>query len=244
MVSQEMHNKTVKRINFYRKIVGLPYNMQLSALLNEHAQKAALMMDANNQLSHAPDASWTCYSTEGADAAGKSNLAQGGIGSDAIDLYMQDFGAGNEAVGHRRWLLFARAKTFGHGSTNSFNAIYCLHNFSNNALAPSLTPEFIAYPPKGFVVRDLFIPQQRWSFSIPDADFSTAAITVKNADNISISTVKYPLQPGYGDNTLVFVPTINSYAFTKDTKYSVEIKNVRLNGVLKTYTYDVTFVKR
>ncbi len=243
-VSADMHTKTLKRINFYRKIVGLPANMQLTTLLNEKAQKAALMMEANNQLSHQPDAAWVCYSADGASAAGNSNLAQGGIGSGAIDLYMQDFGSGNEAVGHRRWLLFSRAKTFGHGSTSSFNAIYCLHNYSNPAVAASLLPEFIAYPPKGYVVKDLFIPQQRWSFAIPDADFSTAAVTVKNTDNISINTIKYPLQPGYGDNTLVFVPNINSYAFTKDTKYSVEIKNVKVNGVLKNYNYDVTFVKR
>ncbi len=243
-VSADMHAKTLKRINFYRKIVGLPANMQLTTLLNEKAQKAALMMEANNNLSHQPDPSWVCYSADGANAAGNSNLAQGGIGSGAIDLYMQDFGTGNEAVGHRRWLLFSRAKTFGHGSTSSFNAIYCLHNYSNPAVAAALLPEFIAYPPKGFVVKDLFVPQQRWSFSIPDADFSTAAVTVKNVDNISISTTKYPLQPGYGDNTLVFVPNINSYAFTKDTKFSVEMKNVKVNGVLKTYNYDVTFVKR
>ena len=243
-VSADMHAKTAKRINFYRKIVGLPYNMQFTTFLNEKAQKAALMMEANNLLSHTPDASWTCYTADGAAAAGNSNLARGVIGSSAIDSYMQDFGTGNEAVGHRRWLLFTRAKTFGHGSTSSFNAIYCLNNFSNPALAPSLTPEFIAYPPKGYIVKDLFIPQQRWSFAIPDADFSTAAVTVKNADNITITTTKYPLLSGYGDNTLVFVPNINSYAFTKDTKYTVEVKNVKVGGVLKTFNYSVTFVKR
>lgn len=242
-VSTDMHTKTLKRINFYRKLVGLPYNMQFTTLLNEKAQKAALMMEANNRLDHFPTSAWACYTADGAAAAGQSNLAQGGIGSGAIDLYMQDFGTGNEAVGHRRWLLFTRAKTFGHGSTNTFNAIYCLHNFSNPGLAPSLTPDFIAYPPKGYVVKDLFVPQQRWSFSIPDADFSTVSVTVKNADNIQITTVPYPIQSGYGDNTFVFVPTINSYAFAKDTKYSVEIKNVKVNGVLKTYNYDVTFVK-
>ena len=243
-VSADMHAKTVKRINFYRKMVGLPYNMQLSTLLNEKAQKAALMMEAHGSLSHTPDASWACYSADGKEGAGKSNLAQGGIGSTAIDLYMKDYGAGNEAVGHRRWLLFSRAKTFGHGSTSNYNAIYCTHNFSNPAVAASLLPEFIAYPPKGFVVQDLFVPQQRWSFSIPDADFSTVGITVKNSDNITISTTKYPLQAGYGDNTLVFVPNINSYAFTKDTKFSVEVRNVKVGGVLKTFNYEVIFFKK
>src|SRR5205809_968253 len=38
-------------------------------------------------------------------AAGKSNIALGNAGPDAITAYIEDFGGNNAAAGHRRWIL-------------------------------------------------------------------------------------------------------------------------------------------
>src|SRR3546814_12342301 len=65
----------------------------LSSTLNAGAQRAALIMSANGALSHHPTTSWKCYSSSGAAAAGKSNLALSypSIKSgQIIDLYMDD----------------------------------------------------------------------------------------------------------------------------------------------------------
>jgi hypothetical protein len=242
VVSAAVHDKVIKRINFYRRIVGLPTNCVLTTLLNEKAQKSALMMQANLRSEGSPNPTWSCYNTDANMAWTNALRTNGYNASDAIDALIIDEQDQTGALLDRRWLLFSRAKTFGHGSASSFAAIYAKHNFNNPPSTLPL-PEFVAYPPKGYIASDLFYPNLLWSFSIPDADFRTAAVTVKNADNIAIQTTKYPVLDLEADNTLVFRPKI-TYALTKDTKFSVTVANVRVNGILKTYNYDVIWVKR
>lgn len=65
-------------------MAGVPATVVLSGEFTAKAQKAALMMSVNRQLSHSPDSTWICYSAEGAEAAGKSNLYLGVYGPSAI----------------------------------------------------------------------------------------------------------------------------------------------------------------
>ena len=241
-ITQSVQEKLMKRINFYRRLVGLPTNATLTTLLNEKAQKAALIMQSNLRSTGTPNPTWSCYSVDGANGWANALRANGYILSDAIDTWMVDDIDATGALLDRRWLLYSRAKTYGHGSADNFAALYCKHNYNNPPQTLPL-PEFIAYPPKGYIVSDLFYPNMRWSFSIPDADFRTAAVTVKNADNISIQTTKYPVQDVEADNTLVFQPRL-TYALTKDTKFTVTIANAKVGGSFKTFTYDVVWVKR
>jgi uncharacterized protein YkwD len=67
---------TIRMVNFYRAMSRLP-SVSHSATLNQKSQEAALMMAANQSLTHAPPTSWRCYSTAGAEAVGRSNLASG-----------------------------------------------------------------------------------------------------------------------------------------------------------------------
>lgn len=242
-VAAGVSEKVLQRINYYRKLVGLPAKCTHDAALAVFAQKAALIMQANNTLTHTPTNTWACYSSDGNTGARNSNLAMGVVASDAIDAFMIDNGSGNEAAGHRRWLLFSRAKTFGHGSTTAFSAIYCVHNASNSASAATEMPEFVAYPPKGNIVQDLFRGNMRWSFGIPNADFNAATVTIKTETGTSIIVKKEIIQPGYGDNTLVFIPSIATLPL-KDTKYSVTVGGVKMGTSTKTYTYDVNWIKR
>ena len=95
------------RINYYRLIAGLPGNVGLQGgAAAGDTQNAALMFSANDALSHSPPSGWSCYTASGATGAGNSNIALGASGVDAIDLYMDDGGAGNTAAGHRRWILY------------------------------------------------------------------------------------------------------------------------------------------
>ena len=237
-----VQDKVIKRINFYRRIVGLPTNCVFTTLLNEKSQQAALMMQSNQRCDGTPNPSWSCYSIDGANAWTNALAADGYIGADAIDTWMIGEQDQTGALLDRRWILFSRGKTYGHGSANSFAALYAKHNFNNPPTTLQL-PQFIAYPPAGYIASDLFYPNLAWSFSIPNADFRTAAVTVKNADGITIQTTKFPVLDLEADNTLVFRPKL-TYALTKDTKFSVTVANVRVNGSLKTYNYDVIWVKR
>ena len=49
------------------------------------------MMRANNMMSHMPPTTWTCYTADGAEAAGNSNISSGQAVS-SVDLYMIDPG--------------------------------------------------------------------------------------------------------------------------------------------------------
>ena len=241
-VAQSIQDRFMKRINFYRRLVGLPTNCALTTFLNEKAQKTALMMQSNLRTTGTPNPAWSCYSIDAANGWTNSLLADGYTASDAVDNWMIDDTDASGALLDRRWILYSRAKTYGHGSTNTFAALYARHNFNNPPQTVAM-PEYIAYPPNGYIVTDLFVPMMRWSFSIPNANFNTAAVTVKNSDGISIQTIKYPVQDLEADNTFVFQPRL-TYALTKDTKFTVTIANVRVDGVLKTYTYEVNWVKR
>jgi uncharacterized protein YkwD len=237
-----VNEQVVARINFYRKIVGLPYNCTNDNNLSVFAQRAAALMHSNSTLNHQPPNTWACYSDTGKRGANNANLAMGVTASDAVDAFMIDYGSSNSAVGHRRWLLYPRARTFGHGATSAYSAIYCIDNNTSNPKA-AFEPEFVAYPPKGYIVQDLFRNSMRWSFSIADADFATSTVSVTDETGNKITTGKEPIRDGYGENTLVFVPNITSLPL-KDAKYTVTVSNVKIGGSLKNYTYNVTWVKR
>jgi uncharacterized protein YkwD len=101
----EHQQAVITRVNYFRALVDLPGVSLTGGVITRQAQAAALIMTANNALSHAPPPTWTCHSADGATGAVNSNIALGRNGVGAVDLYMDDFGATNTAVGHRRWIL-------------------------------------------------------------------------------------------------------------------------------------------
>ncbi|MBK8506398.1 MAG: CAP domain-containing protein [Saprospiraceae bacterium] len=174
-ISIESRLKTLDRINYYRRLAGLPSSINFDNSLTAMCQQAALMMHSNNELSHEPPTTWSCFSTDGMTAAGTSNLALVAHSSDAIALYMIDPGSNNGAVGHRRWILYSRAKDFGMGSTNRANALYVIHN----RIPPPENMSFIAYPSKGFFPAPLL--PDRWSISVPGGNFDLTTVSLMDA---------------------------------------------------------------
>jgi hypothetical protein len=234
-VSQLAHDRVIQRINYFRRQVGYTESITLDASKSAASQDCSLMMKANNSLNHTPPTSWSCYTAAGAGAAGNSNISLGSHSTASITGQMQDAGAGNTAAGHRRWILYSGLVTAGHGSTDGSSNLYVLHNFGNPKAAS--TPEFISWPPKGYVINKLVFP--RWSFSIPGADLSNATITMTNDGN-NTTLAKEPYANGYGDNTVVWVPQIGPSA--TDAIFTVTVGNVMIGGVAKSYSYEVTAI--
>lgn len=192
------------------------------------------MMTANNQLSHSPPASWSCYTPSGVTGAGSSNLALGSASSAAITAFMFDNGSNNEAVGHRRWILHSTKQKFSYGSTTNAMALYVFSQDKN-----TIIPEFIAYPAKGYMPRTL-VPE-RWSFSVPSADFTNAEVTIGSiSGNIPVTIVSAAVK-GYGDNTIVFKPTI-SLNDTADVSYVVKVSGIK-GAPQSTYRYTTTIFR-
>ncbi|MBK6999888.1 MAG: DUF4214 domain-containing protein [Rhodoferax sp.] len=244
-------NAVALRINWHRAMAGIPADVSLYAPYSQKDQQAALMMSANNALSHTPPSSWKYYTAEGAEAAKNSNLALGNVGPNAVSAgYMKDSGSNNSAVGHRRWILYPQTRSMGTGdvpggtlngaSLNSANALWVFDSNVNGA-RPTVRDTFVAWPPKGFVPYP--VVYGRWSFSYPQADFSQASVAVrKNGSAVAVTTE--PVQNGYGENTLVWLLQGYTNAATwsrpsNDDTYAVTINNVRLNGSAQSFAYDV-----
>lgn len=232
------------RINYFRAMAGVPATIRLDENLSTKAQQAALMMSANHNLSHYPSSSWDCYSAEGAEAAGNSNLSWGTYGPEAISSYMDDYGSNNAQVGHRAWLLKPQQSTMGTGDVpassyyRAANAIWVTAS-SDNTTA-TLRDPYIAWPPQGYMPYS--ITPNRWSLEKPGADFTNAQITVSQAgveQNITVES--------YSNGRLVWHladrDPNQSSAWprpTQDTAYDVSVSNISTANGTEDYQYRVT----
>lgn len=226
---------TLDTINWFRGFVGLS-PVTFDPVYDAKAQKAALMMQAKGQLSHYPDPAWSCYSTEGAEAAGRSNLYLGiSSGPAAIAGYISDPGPNNTAVGHRRWILDPTRLTMGSGTTSRANALWVL---GESRPLPT-NPAVVAWPAAGFFPVQLE-PAGRWSLSIPKADFSGSTVAVRDDRGISYGVTVHPVVPNRGQNTLVWqVSGLDTSPTVGDRSYTVSVGGIR-NWVHASYTYSVT----
>jgi hypothetical protein len=249
----EHQQAVITRVNYFRALVDLPGVNLIGGTATAQAQAAALIMTANTALSHAPPPSWICYSADGATGAANANLALGRTGVGAVDLYMDDAGGNNAAVGHRRWILHPPRAGMATGDTPGGNTpprpANALHVFGPVGARPA-TPNGIAWPPAGFVpYQNLPAMSNRWSLSFPGADFSNATVTMGGPDG-AIPVTREPLANGFGDNTLVFLPTLATAAKAgvsygppaADTSYQVSVSGIAGSGAPATIQYTVTVI--
>lgn len=233
----------LNRINYFRAMAGVPNIRSFSDTYNLKAQAAALMMSVNRQLSHSPPPTWACYTAEGAQGAGSSDLYLGVYGPAAISGYIMDPGSGNYAVGHRRWILFPPTQQMGTGDippSSGYppsNALWVFDIFSPR---PPTREPYVAWPPPGYVPYQVVFG--RWSFSYPNADFMAAMVTMQ-AGGANLGVTQSPVVDGYGENTVVWTPAGASGDTwprpTHDTTYTVTVQDVIVSGQNHTFTYDV-----
>ena len=233
-------------VNYYRKMAGVQ-PITFDAELNGKSQAAALMMSANEALSHTPPSSWRCYTGDGATAAGNSNLALYG-GYDAtyhgITMQMEDGGDGNWFVGHRRWILYPQTQHMGVGQVppdDDTMAATVLWVFDPGHLwdeRPAVRDDYVAWPPPGYVPVQTVYP--RWSYSHPDADFRSATVSMSmDGAAVPVASVNYN-HDGYGERTLIWTPNLGS-ALTDGQAHrvTVTVANVERDGAKVSSTYTV-----
>lgn len=225
---------TVDAVNFFRAMTGLPA-VAHDPSLDTAAQAAALISSANNVLTHVPTAGMACYTDLGRTGASRSNLSLGTSGAQAVLGYIDDAGASNIAVGHRRWILYPMLGRVGTGSTNNANALYVLGN--NVARPPN--PSVVTWPSAGFVPSTLVYP--RWSFALnttASVDFSSVSVTMTRG-GVSIPLSVLPDYEGYGDDTLVWHPELTFTPGSPDQVIDVRLRHILVNGQPKTCAYTV-----
>jgi hypothetical protein len=235
MISSTVLNRVTQRINYFRRMVGVEAMVALESTRNAKCQQAALMMGANADLDHDPPMSWTCWTANGHEAAGASNLALGDL---TIDIFMEDNGSNNMDVGHRRYVLHSKAKTFGCGLVTGpvAQSLWVSGNEGN----PSVYNQFIAYPPNGYIPKNLVYP--RWSFSLPNVSsataFASATVTMAGpSGNVPLNIISR--NANFADPTMVWEPTGIDNTNSQDIQYTVTVSGV-VGAPQSSYTYTTT----
>jgi len=243
----------LRRINWFRAMAGIPAAVITNATENAKDQEAAVMMSAADQLNHFPPPGWPCFTANGANAASNSNLALGNSGANAITAYIWDFGANNNIVGHRRWLLYPQTQVMGTGDVpvlgdpqqGGFDEANATWVFDGNygGPRPATRKPFVSWPPAGYVPYQVVYPQ--WSFALSNVNLSSATVSMRS-NGVSVGLFKQPYQSGVGEETLVWVPM--GLDFTNETSvfpfngtetvYTVAISNIV--GSPNFYIYNVT----
>jgi hypothetical protein len=198
-VASPGRENALKLVNLYRWLCGLP-PVATDPTRDANAQACALMMDANNALSHSPPSSWACYSSQGANAAGNSNIAST-PGVEGVDLYIAD--PGNETtMGHRRWILSNGLGPIGLGSTSSYSCMWVIGG-SGSGSNP-----WTAFPPPGPVPLELFdvswasVNTTGWTIQSDSISLGGAQVTITDGGtNLPVSVVN--LQGGYGSSSAI-----------------------------------------
>lgn len=229
---------TLDAVNFFREL-GQLEPVTFSPGLSAKAQKAALIMDANSALSHTPAPSWTCYSATGRNAASHSNLALGLSGARAISGYMSDFGDANEAVGHRRWIMFPATRTMGSGSTPRANALWVIPAVWSR---PKGTPTWVSWPTSGYVPAEVE-PSGRWSLSATDprVSFASAKVSVQDSAGHSLEVHRHPVHNGYANQTLAWeVAGLTVPAGTHTLTYRVRVTGIQRSDTRRSLTRSYT----
>ncbi len=235
---------------------------------DEETAQAALLIVANNYMTHFPAEDSECYTEAGATGSASSNLYWGSPEEGHGDPLLAPSTANVRgwlidedvpALGHRRWLLdpflhkisYGRvdgppvgddADRVGHGS--ALKVIY-----AEKPKLDDTAPDFVAYPYGDYPV-DLFKLGWYWSFSAlvdpsdpwqnEAIDFSKATVTVRRGRRtLTVRNVSF-------NNDGIGLPNHLQWQVPDariDVPYTVEIANVDVAGRLRSYTYDVMFTE-
>ena len=243
-ISQLAQTKTLQRLNFFRRMAGLPDKCIFDTTKNRYCQAAALCMFAQGYLDHHPNASWKCFSEDALKGASHSNLGLGSATSYSVDQQIEDGGDNNKEVGHRTWLLTTEKKCYAYGAsqnTVAFWTLGCGESYSDTIIN-SYNTEFVAWPPPGPVPNNLVF--DRWSFTSYNNNFSFENPKIK----LTLNGKPIQFKIDYQTSTmLVFVPQkLNYYSPTEQiVKVSItfDMRKFEVYGTdkteKKTINYDV-----
>ncbi|HET20512.1 MAG TPA: CAP domain-containing protein [Chromatiales bacterium] len=252
-------DKVLARLNEIRALHGLPA-VAYEPNDDVYVTAAALIIAANEQLSHTPATTANCWTNDGYTGSEKSNLhiymsssSTTRESSEAsVDGFLIDDNV--SSLGHRRWLLdpFLFSTAFGRvdglwpdstwGNVTG-TALKVINDVQANI--SHMSPTYIAYP-VGNYPASLFETDWYLSFSVladvnnkannANVDFSGATISVSSGDQaLGVNSQSWNNQ-GYG------LPNVLQWKVSglqTGVDYAVTISNVKLpDGSTKNYSYD------
>lgn len=233
-ISEEGHTNALRLYNLYRWLADLP-PVVTDPERDRLAQACALLMEANNQLSHDPPMSWECWTEDGAEGAGSSNITTGSSVR-SVDGYMID--PGNETtIGHRRWILSNSLGPIGLGSTG--DGASCMQNLGGEGRAGK---PWMAWPAPGVLPlqattlgRQATLDETGWTVQSDDIDLGSASITV-TSDGTDMPVSVTQLDDYYGSRyALRFNP--EGWETEAGRTYAVSVE-----GISTPISYEVSVV--
>jgi hypothetical protein len=232
-VAANGRDNTLKLVNLYRWMCGLNDDVSLDSTKNSEAQACALMMHANGDLDHSPPTSWTCYSADGANGAGNSNIATTPA-VQAMDMYMQDWG-NDTTMGHRRWILSNALSSVGVGSTSEYSCLWVLHYPFSGGNAWTAWPPPGPFPYEGVTMSWVGLDETGWTIQSDTINLSGATVTVTDGGTNRPVTVTHLLASYGSDFAISFLPS--GWSSQVGHTYHVEV-----TGISPTISYDVEIV--
>lgn len=254
---------TLATVNAIRAAHGLAA-VAYDAAGDAEVMQISLMSVANSALSHAPPSSWNCYSATGQQGAASSNLYLGGpsaflpLASSASILggWLADVGS-EATLGHRRWMLdpFLKQIAFGRVDAESASGVRttaaALKVIYTNDGAGPVTPDYVAYP-VGDYKKAYFQGNPIQSFTaiadkasrgangLSKVDYGLATVSVVPRGGAALAVTEVsPDYVGYGVPNLL---RFRAAGIVAGVVHDVTIANVRVNGVLRSYSYSFRLV--
>ncbi|WP_111828055.1 CAP domain-containing protein [Acinetobacter colistiniresistens] len=258
-LSAKFRNEFLNELNTVRALHGLP-SITYDYAREDEMMQTALILAANNILTHYPEANTNCYSDIGAVGARTSNLEMGvraniydNPPADTIRSLIHDyFNVMANNVGHRLWMLnpFLQKSAYGSVNAPSFRdtrfpyvvgtSIKVVYPFNNATTAPLgvIAYPYHNYPAKyympGSILSISVLTDQKNFFANRNVDYAKATVVVTERSSGAkqkISNIRY-------EN--IGVPNHIQFNFG-DLKlnviYDVKLSNVLVNGRPKEYSY-------
>lgn len=246
-LSPEYQAATIRRVNWFRAMAGVPADVGLDDLLSADAQQAALVLSANRSLAAPAQPSSRCHTPTGEQAARHASLTLGAAGPEAVLSQFMALGDTATGVKYRSSILFPWAHSMGAGAIPAAteqlaSGVLAVEDTLNAGAQPPIRDGFVAWPPPGFVPYSTVFP--RWSFAYADADFSYAEVRMWRDG--AVVPVARESQGGEGaEDVLVWTPVLERQGSLQsrpasDEGYRVEITSVLVDGKLRDFQYFVT----
>jgi hypothetical protein len=233
-VTEPGRTNALKILNLYRFLAEMP-EVTSDPARNAKAQQCALMQSVNGSLSHTPPTTWKCYTADGAEASGKSNITSA-KGVAAMDGYMTDRNVAQ--MGHRRWALANSLGPIGLGSASKGS---CFWNLDGTGKAGK---PFVAWPPIGPVPADVFrvnsLDTAGWTIQSDSINLDTATVTITDAGQDRPVTVVV-LPPNYGSRYALKL-TPNGWTSQAGHVYAVSLQGTSMPVAYTVEVVDCTTV--
>lgn len=244
-LSDEVLSDAEAYLEFIRYLAYIENDISLDAIYTLRAQHAAVLLAANDKLSHDPDRAPGMhdgfYQTAHTGAMSSNIAAINWMDNDvliaSLDYFVRDDGEANLSVlGHRRWLLNPYLGKTGFGLANSetgmsYTAMYA-HDFSNTP-APW---ETIKWPSEGAFPADLTSYDIPWSVTlnpeIYSSDLSSVTVSMyeQTRGNVSLSYFAVNTDPYGAGPCIIFMPDLDAIGLA-DYQQN-QVWKVRVNGLL------------